>query len=82
MGNGLCSAFGNWKTMNVNTIGLWQMLVRQPLRNLQRWGAFIAAFTSERYKKIYSAIGNCFQIFSSRCKTKGAVGARSWQLGA
>jgi hypothetical protein len=30
------------------TIAPWQMPVRHSLRNLQRCGAFIAAFTSEK----------------------------------
>jgi hypothetical protein len=49
--NGLCSAFGNWKMQKwrrfLNTITPWPMLVRQYLRNLQKWGAFIVAFTSK-----------------------------------
>jgi hypothetical protein len=49
------SAYGNWKIKNkkwrffVNTIAPWQMPVRHTLRNLQRCGAFIAAFTSEKH---------------------------------
>jgi hypothetical protein len=74
MVNGHCSAFGNWKIKKrrcfVNTIASWQMPVRHSLRNLQRCRAFIAAFTSEKQwmmiKKVYSAIGNGYRIFSAQ----------------
>jgi hypothetical protein len=50
--NGLCSVFGNGKMKKwrrfVNTILPLPMLVRQSLHNLQRRGAFIATFTSEK----------------------------------
>jgi hypothetical protein len=45
-----------------NTIAPGQMPVRHALHNLQRCGAFFAAFTSEKrwmtIKNVYSAIGN------------------------
>jgi hypothetical protein len=51
--DGLSSAF-NWEMKKrrrfVNTIAPWPMLVRQSLRNLQRCGAFIPAFTSKKMK--------------------------------
>jgi hypothetical protein len=51
--DGLSSAF-NWKMKKrrrfVNTIAPWPMLVRQSLRNLQRCGVFITAFTSKKMK--------------------------------
>jgi hypothetical protein len=93
---GLCSAFGNCKWRFVNTIAPWQTQVRHFLRNSQRYGAFIAAFTSE---KRWMTIKNKFRnwkflpnIFSAhlpilvRCKTKGAIRAvcdllGNWQLG-
>jgi hypothetical protein len=64
--NGLCFAFGNWKMKKwkrfVNIVVPWPMPVRWSLSNLERCGAFIAAFTSEKLKtttkNIYSAIGN------------------------
>jgi hypothetical protein len=69
----------------VNTNVPLPMSVRQSLHNLQRCGAFIAAFPEKnerrQSKKVYSA------IVLVRCKTKGVVEAvcallRNWQLGA
>jgi hypothetical protein len=50
--NGLCFAFDNWKKKKWRRFGKTivprQMLVRQPLHNLQMRRAFIAGFTSEK----------------------------------
>jgi hypothetical protein len=65
-----------------NTIAPWQMSVRHTLRNLQRCGAFIAAFTSEKHwmiiKKSWQLIPYIFSIYLLillLCKIKGTVGA-------
>jgi hypothetical protein len=49
--NRLCSTFGNWKMKKCRlfvSIVPWPLPERQSLRNLQKCGAFIAAFTSEK----------------------------------
>jgi hypothetical protein len=86
---GLRSAFGNWKIKKLrrfeNTIAPWPVPVRQSSHNLQRRGAFITAFKSEkRWMKIknrffrnWKFIQNFHQICHSLhdVKSKGAVGA-------
>ncbi len=74
MRNCLCSTFGNWKIKKlrrfVNSIAPLQEPARQSLHTLQRRGAFIAAFTSEKWwmtiKKSLFRNWQLIPIFSSR----------------
>ncbi len=85
MRKGSCSTFDNWQWRNGGVLLHIPMPVRKSLSNLQRRGAFTAAFTSKKLKmtiKIsflchWQLIPNFFSahlLILLRWKTKGAVG--------
>ncbi len=77
-------SIGKWR--NVNTVVPWPVPVGQTLRNLQRCGAFIASFTSEKWwLTIKQSLFRNWQLIPNffiehlpileQCKPKGAFGA-------
>jgi hypothetical protein len=79
-----CSVISNWKMKEwmrfVNTVTQWLMPVRQSLCNLQRLGAFTAAFTkkftlqlADDSKFFQRAFANPYTKQSERCAPYCAI---------